>query len=356
MDTPFKQLFVNTKFQMLHSNFNNFIKLFKRIRLSRILILKATCNIPRVLLYHRFTSAYQKTMHRIGADVFRWQLEQITKKFRVISFSDCLDFFYQNHQWPKRSAVITVDDGYRDFYQYAYPQLKALSLPATFFVTVNFIDKKIWLWPDRIDYILRTTTKSKFSFQVNGKTYKIRLDTTDDRFFAWKLLSDTCILAVDNERKRIIEEVETDLDVVIPEIPSDEYSSVSWEELREMANNRIEIGCHTMNHPILSKIPLYQLREEIVQSRNVLERNLQKKIHTFCYPNGQPGDINESVISAVKEAEYLGSPYWFDLLKWDPFLVPRIGVSEDKEEFLDKISGFEFAGQKWRSLTGRLRQ
>ena len=64
----------------------------------------------------------------------------ISKKYKVITFGECVIHFNKNGVWPKKSAVVTVDDGYRDFYQYAYPELKRLNLPATFFVTVNFVD------------------------------------------------------------------------------------------------------------------------------------------------------------------------------------------------------------------------
>ena len=51
-------------------------------------------------------------------------------------------------------AVITVDDGYRDFYDIAFPVLREEGVPATFFVTTGFIDGQIWLWPDLLEYAL----------------------------------------------------------------------------------------------------------------------------------------------------------------------------------------------------------
>lgn len=312
----------------------------------RRVVERSTRNIPRILLYHRFCAADEAIPHRVGADVFRRQLEHIAKYFNVMSFADCLEFYHQHHQWPKNTVVVTVDDGYRDFYDYAYPQLKALSLPATFFVTVNFVDQKIWLWPDRLDYALRKTSKIHFSLTLNKQQQDLVLNGSEGLFPVWKQLSDYCIASADVERQRLIAELEAVLDVDVPKTPTTDYAAVSWAELREMAAHGVEIGCHTMNHPILSKIPTEQLSLEIAEARAVMESKLQQPVKTFCYPNGQPGDINDTVISVVKNAGYLGAPYWFNLLNWEPYTVPRIGVSTNMDDFIGKLAGFEYLGQR----------
>lgn len=115
-----------------------------------------------------------------------------------------------------------------------------------------------------------------------------------------------------------------------------------------MHHNGIEIGSHTMSHPILSRIGSGRLQEEIGTSRAILEEKLRAPIRTFCYPNGQPGDINDEVVSTVRDAGYVGAPYFFDLTKWDPYLVPRMGVSNDRGDFLAKLNGLEMMGMKIR--------
>ncbi len=54
----------------------------------------------------------------------------------------------------KNAVVITVDDGYLDFYEIAFPALREAGLPATLFLTTRFVDGDIWLWPDQVRYIL----------------------------------------------------------------------------------------------------------------------------------------------------------------------------------------------------------
>ena len=50
------------------------------------------------------------------------------------------------------SVLLTVDDGYQDFYNLAFPILKKYEVPATVFFTTDFIDKRIWLWHDLLNF------------------------------------------------------------------------------------------------------------------------------------------------------------------------------------------------------------
>ena len=113
------------------------------------------------------------------------------------------------------------------------------------------------------------------------------------------MLSDICVQSLDNDRKELINQLKHVLAVEIPSLPPKEYRPVNWDEIREMHAGKIEIGSHTMNHPILSKISKEHLSNEISESKRYIEDKLDHPVHTFCYPNGMPEDINENVIEDV---------------------------------------------------------
>ena len=308
---------------------------------------------PRIFVYHRFCSKKQNFDHRVSEISFEAQIVEMKKYGTLMSFSSCLEYFNANGRWPERAVVITVDDGYRDFYTYAYPILKRHKTPATLFVTTDFVDQKIWLWPDKLDFALRNTSLEKFDVTLqHGDIKTFDLENGRNLFAVWKFLSDYCIASPDKERQRVIDAVISALRVHVPEKPTDEYSAVNWGEVKEMAENGIEIGSHTISHPILSKIDPDQLVKEVCLSKNVLETQLDTQIKSFCYTNSHPGDINGKVVSEVKAAGYLGSPFWRDYSTFDPYLMPRIGLSNDMREFAVKLAGIEYLGQQLRLMVG----
>jgi len=297
--------------------------------------------MPRVLVYHRFAPPDVRIPHRVSADVFAWQLDMICRDFRVISLEECVDYFTLKEVWPKGAVVITIDDGYRDMFQWAYPELLKRKLPATFFVTTRFIDGDIWLWPDRLEYALRNSACSRITIAHGSSHFDFSLQNDEQRAEAWKAFSDHCIGVSDSERQGFIADLESFLNVHMPSSPPSEYSASSWDELRKMHQNSIEIGSHTTNHPILSKIDPSQLDTEITISKQLIEQQLGSEIHSFCYPNSAPGDINAAVVFAVRNSGFSSAVFGTDLSRWEPYRIPRMGVTNDRHDFLWKVYGGE---------------
>lgn len=339
-------------------NFTSFKREVKKIilisPLLQNLLIKFTEKTPRVFVYHRFLPAGINHPDRVSSDIFKWQLELISKNFRVMTFCKLLDFFYNHRKWPKRCAIITVDDGYRDFFLYGYPVLRELGLEATFFVTTNFIDRKIWLWPDRLNAALFNTNKQYLDVTFSSNKIILSLKSDSEKNTAWKILCDYCVSISNKERKEFIQKIETTLDVILQDLPSEGYEASNWEELREMAQNNIEIGSHSLNHPILSRVGPEELAIEVSKSKFVLEEMLAVPIKTFCYPNSYPADINDEVIKNVVAAGYLGAVFWTDLSRWDPYQVPRMVISNDRNDFISKLFGLNLLNYKFIKLINRL--
>ena len=76
---------------------------------------------------------------------------------------------------------------------------------------------------------------------------------------------------------------------------------LSWEQVKELADSGLEIGSHGKYHRILTKINSQELSQEIVGSKEIIEKNLGKEINIFSFPFGA---YNEKIIELIKEAGY----------------------------------------------------
>src|SRR5215469_3352424 len=97
-----------------------------------------------LLNYHRFP-----VEHAAG---FRRQCEYLRNRCRVIPMSELAACLRDGGRLPPHAAVITVDDGHRDFYACAYPILRESGLTALMYLPAAFLDGA-WLWFDRYHYI-----------------------------------------------------------------------------------------------------------------------------------------------------------------------------------------------------------
>jgi peptidoglycan/xylan/chitin deacetylase (PgdA/CDA1 family) len=300
-------------------------------------------------MYHRFSKDPDSEPTVIDAATFDWQVQHIQRNFRVITLGEYVRSVRQKAQVPRPTAILTVDDGYRDFYEIAYPILRKHGIRATFFITVNFIEKKIWLWPDILKFALENSQEKTVSFSIESTSFKVPTGDPGSIRREWESLSDFCIRLDDEKKWAFISELLAAARVDLQREPVKEYAPVTWEQIREMKDAGIEIGSHTLNHPILSKVHDERLlREEIDGSRRAIEERIGDRVATFCYPNGTPADIDERVVAAVKEAGYDGAVVTCGVLSHDLYRIPRIGVSSEKTDFLWKACGME-------NLTGMVR-
>ncbi len=77
---------------------------------------------------------------------------------------------------------------------------------------------------------------------------------------------------------------------------------MTTEQVIEMRRAGMQIGAHTVMHPILAKLESNDVRKEISGSKQFLESILEEEISLFAYPNGKPNlDFQIRDTTIVKE-------------------------------------------------------
>ncbi len=129
-----------------------------------------TKKIPEEYLYIiDFVDIETFDSNKIDNVNFEWQVKILKQKWNIISLKDYIVLRKNNATIPSYSVILTIDDGYYDFYKYAYPILKNNNFVATLFPTVNFVNQEQWLWHDKLHYILSKTINKKFELNFSGK-------------------------------------------------------------------------------------------------------------------------------------------------------------------------------------------
>ncbi len=112
---------------------------------------------------------------------------------------------------------------------------------------------------------------------------------------------------------------------------------MKWEEIKEIINQDIEIGSHTLSHPHLTQITLEKAKEEIFSSKKVLEDKIGKEVKFFCYPYGE---FNENIIEFVKIAGYryaFVTPKKNIKIKNSKYTLRRVGIYGHNSFFTFKL-------------------
>jgi peptidoglycan/xylan/chitin deacetylase (PgdA/CDA1 family) len=167
---------------------------------------------------------------------------------------------------PDRPVLITFDDGYRSVFRHAAPILTALNLPAAVFVCSGPLADRRMLWFDEV-----AARESDVAVE--------RWKSVD--YYSWRASCTQTSPVPDDDPRALM----------------------TVDELRALGQiGGIEIGGHTVWHPILSRATRDTQRDEITQNLRALAEWTGRPIRAFAYPNGRPGkDYNADTMETLRE-------------------------------------------------------
>jgi peptidoglycan/xylan/chitin deacetylase (PgdA/CDA1 family) len=187
--------------------------------------------IVPILCYHNL-GPQSKGRLLLGTAQFEQQMRYLKAQgYRVISLTEFLEWMQLKRQLPRRAVVLTFDDGYRTFREFAYPLLKELGFTATLFVYTDYVGA--------------------------GR------------------------------------------------------NALSWDELRMLAAEGVDVQAHSKTHGNLRRTPgesdaqyARRMEAELAEPLRLFQRHLGRPVHLLAYPYGSTDD---DVIARVKQHGYVAA-------------------------------------------------
>jgi peptidoglycan/xylan/chitin deacetylase (PgdA/CDA1 family) len=276
-----------------------------------------------VLIFHRVLREPDPLLpgemdaERFG-NVCRW----LAGWFNVLPLDDAVRRL-RDATLPARAAAITFDDGYADNHQIALPILQRHGLCATFFVATGFIDGGR-MWNDTVIEAVRRTRAPKWDLDACGVpgVGRVELAGLAQRQAAISQLLGAIKYLEPEQRATAVAGVAS---VAAAELPQD--LMMSSDQLRGLRRAGMQIGAHTVSHPILTRLPPAEARKEVVDSKHDLEERLQERVALFAYPNGKPHqDYGREAVDIVRQCGFdaaLSTAWGSARREGDAYQLPR---------------------------------
>src|ERR1700722_13558571 len=237
-----------------------------------------------ILMYHSVLEDPSRQGGSLGGivhsqSVFSQQMELLARGFHPLSIEELQTMLRGEEKIPNRSVLVTFDDGYRDNCQNALPILDSVGVPATFYITVDCVEKGLPPWPSRVRYALRSTRRKAWSDPA-GASWALETEAQRDQAFA-KACEYCCRLA-GSAQEQLVSGIETQLEVSLP--ASFGQIMMDWDEVRKIQERGHVIGSHTLSHPNVAQLSLQDAHIELETSRSFLEKQLKQPVTHFSYP------------------------------------------------------------------------
>lgn len=214
--------------------------------------------------------------------------------YDIVSLDEAIARTQSGH--PRPFACFTLDDGYRDNRDHAYPVFKKHNVPFTIYVPADYPDGKGDLWW----YVLENAIDKldRVRFEIDGKVEVFDAATPEAKtraFYAvyWPL------------RARPENELRAGVHAIARQAGYDPSSLcrdliMTWDEIRELAKDPlVTIGAHTCRHLAVAKLSEDDARREIVDSIARIEKELGRPCPHFSFPYGDPcsADVRDFAIA-----------------------------------------------------------
>ena len=298
---------------------------------------KMNYKIP-ILVFHRISPYTDDFWNPISPEQFKFLVDFLANKYTFISLGELLN----NEKGKLRNCcAVTFDDAFEDFFQFAVPIITQTKIPISMFVPVDCVNKKTLVWTSQLDNCFKYTKKKEIILTINNKQKHFSLQTRKQRiktaFQVQKLL-----LELPNEQFKDY------LEKIIHELGENEdpyINIMSWEEIIR-TSSVINYQSHSMTHAAFSKIEdETALNYEIIESKNMLAKNLNNPIEYIAFPMGDYSGISIDIIKKHYQAAFASNNDLVDLKKIGDasykYIIPRFNV-DDKNPFelFFRINGF----------------
>jgi peptidoglycan/xylan/chitin deacetylase (PgdA/CDA1 family) len=252
-------------------------------------------------MYHR-VAALSPDVHGlcIAPDVFREQMLTIRQHYPFVALAEMNDALVSGEPLPKGVAV-TFDDGCLDNLTVASAILQELDVPATFFIPTDRLAEKHEFWWDTLERIFTSSEVLPAELTLNLPTPRV-LPTSnkDERLAAHFSLAERMRGLPIGARDALLEKISTWAGIDLT--PRDTHRPMLRDELRELASRpKHTIGSHTVHHLSLPVQPVTAQLGELLDSKQILEGLVGKRIRAFAYPYGAVVESTRKLVEGVYE-------------------------------------------------------
>lgn len=247
---------------------------------------------------------------------FEQKLLWFKKRYRLVSNKDVEEYLYKGLHL-RNSCHITVDDGWLSTYRIIFPIIKKYNVPITIFVSPHIAQTGENFWYKEYlsfdESMLRSMLVEEGLFTSEMKSFPL------DLIFKEMEIDDVIALLSRYKQKHKIKPLERGF--------------LNVDELREMQDSGlVEIGAHTMTHPILANETSERSWSEIKLSVDTLSMLLNKEVRTFAYPNGLYGlDFTEREMESARccglKTAFSVNPGTLNK-NISPLSIPRVGSQQ----------------------------
>ena len=293
-----------------------------------------------VLTYHRIAEPgadlYYDPVISATPESFRDQISWLRRHVRILALDELLAMRESKAAWREPVALITFDDGYRDNFEVAVPILREQNVPATFFLPSGFLDSPRLPWWDQVAYAIKRTEVPVLRLEQKpggGGAPGLSIDLGEtSRFSAIMVVIRAFLDGIVTDERWFLDQLFARAEVDVDRESLARSLFTTWDQARALTGEgtSLTIGSHGHSHQKLGELDEAAQRQEMTDSKGILEARLGREVSALAYPYGWPGSYTERTKSIAEESGYRLAFASLEGVNrsssFDPYEIRRFGV------------------------------
>jgi peptidoglycan/xylan/chitin deacetylase (PgdA/CDA1 family) len=198
-------------------------------------------------------------------------------------------------------VCFTADDGYRDNYTHAFPVFRRHGAPLTIYVTTGFIDGTMPMWWRVLEVAL--ARRERLTARLEGREVVLDLSDVDAKQRAFAAIAPAFFRLPICGVRALVDAIAAAAGIDPATACAGELCT--WAMLEEMmASGLVEIGCHTVNHPVLANETAADAHSEMTEARTRIAEHLGAAPRHFAYPYGQAGQADAREFALARKVGF----------------------------------------------------
>ncbi len=221
--------------------------------------------------------------------------------YELVSMDTAVERIRHGNPSDRPFAVFTIDDGYRDNYEYAWPVFQKHDCPFTIFISPAITDGTCELWWRGLEAVIAGTPH----LSLDVAPLQMELDTASDaqKSAAFEKLYWPVRNLPEHQQRAWIRSFCWAHGVNIDALCRAE--AMNWDELRDIAADPLcTIGAHTVHHYAVARLEADEVIREAEQSRDRIEAELGIRPTLFAYPYGDVSSAGPRDFDLIAKAGF----------------------------------------------------
>jgi peptidoglycan/xylan/chitin deacetylase (PgdA/CDA1 family) len=279
-----------------------------------------------ILMYHRVlppevarARAVQPGMY-VTPETFARQLDWLQQGFAPLPLAELVGRLAGGRPLPPRACAISFDDGWRDNFEHALPELSRRGLPATVFLVSRRVGTRGAFWPDEVARALAGLAPDAARAALAALGTAPGGEPSEAAIRHLKSLSEPA-------RAEALARLREHLGAAADAEPEREL--LDWPEIEQMARAGIDFESHAASHALLPALAREEAARELAESLHALRERGHARHALLAYPNGSHDPCVRSLARAAGYRAAFTTERGLASFGADSFALPRLGLHQD---------------------------